>query len=802
MLCTFVLIIGFLGWLSYETLKNNTNYHLFPLGNRLNPNGSNNHQITPNKVVNLSQLLGQSDEYVESKNFVDWLYDSISAINLVLGVSYAHEYLRPHELLQSGNPSLRNDTICGQQLEWILTKLNENPDYMELKGKLGRELTGLLDAFGYQQSGFMTEGSKYWIGSADKCSKLSLNLGQIKTHHCYANFKFNSWTKPDVHYTQTELHIGFCIPRTCDTMSFSSHITKFERLSKYHLSNSLKKGLKINSLFCIPDEESPIRQLSIGGLVYLGLVGFWLALVVLATLINELNLTQISLFVLGPKGSTLLDSLNLRKSIKTLKSAAPYADDKIIRVDLRILDFIRIIMIVLIVQLHCGLLSTFLTTKFLPIALIIKSKFALIFLSCGLFIDTFMVIFGMLLSYKLLCRFKPNQIIKPPVWLMVNLNIALRVCPIFVLTYWFNALIMPQLGSGPLWDYGVDNSTTSGMCKIANWWQSIPHVSNVGKYPLPACNSPGWFLGAYTQIALLMPLLIYMLAEYKHEISRILLVIFVASISCVNVGIKMYQQQVISADALADYGGFLVVLIEKYEASGYMDTLSRFGTVTIGALLGYYLYKYEIGHLDTIPKWLASKRSNIILVTLHLIIFFSPLIGNIIAKVLSHRTQITMIQFAAINGFVMLIWPTINCLLLFNVATTIRNNSLLKFMNHPLWHTFNKLGLCLFLVHMGVANYILTFDEDTLPSPTYANIGRICLQVTFVSLILALLVYILFEAPLLNIITCLFTHSPITDKSKSLHTSGNKSIESSGQNNIEYSDKNHNVLDVQQQQVV
>lgn len=743
---------------------------MFPIGNRLN----RSNQIKLNEVINFTQLLGQPDDYIEQKNFIERLYDAVSGANILIGINRVREYLNPEDLAKSGQP-FKNDTLCGEQLDWILTKLDENPDYIALRGKLGFELTSLFDAFGYQESGFLTESSNTWVGSAERCSRVSLDYGRIKTHHCFGNFRFNSWTQPDVHHLQTELRIGLCVPRTCDTLSFANHKTKLERLGKHHLSDTLRRNLYLNSLFCIPDQESPIRQISTGGRVYLYIIGFWLAIIVSSTIITELNFGYMT-NLLGNKGSSLLESFSLRKSVRTLKLPAPYRDENI-RVDLRILDFIRIVMAILIIQLHSGLLCGLLSTRLLPIATIMKSDLVVFVLSFGLFIDTFLAIFGMLISYKLLCRFKPSHIVKPAIWIGVNLHIALRISPIFILVYWFNSLIMPHIGSGPLWDYAIDNSTMIGNCQNAAWWQSIPLTSTVG-LPAPACNPPGWFLGAYSQIALLMPLVIYLIASYKYEISRISLIVFIAIISSINNGFKMSRQDVVPMDVITKYGSYLVVIIEKYENSGYMDTLSRFGTVAIGALLGYYLYRYEVGHIDKVPKWISSRTTNIILLLSHLIVFSLPLLGNSISG--EKRPKLSAIQFGVLNGLFMFIWPTINCMLLFNVATTIRNNSMLKFMNHPFWHAFNKLGLTLYLIHMGVISYIITFDERLQPTTTYGDMWRTCLQVTFVSLVLALLIYILFEAPLMHLFTYLFTPSPDSDKEE--YKSGpnkGKTIESS-----------------------
>lgn len=757
-LWTGVLLAGTVLWLVYELSRKDDLYELMPIGPGLNKS----QKLTPNMLINYSRVFDQPKDYIESSSAVQRIHETIDSINLLMGLNFVHEYLYKTELEQSALPIV-NQTQCGLQVDWILRRLEQNPDYINLEGKLGQELTSLMDSFGHQETGFFTQGANQWVGSAELCSRVSLDEGRVRTRHCFGNYRFKLWPKGNAAHIVTVLRIGLCLPETCDTSSSQHHKSKIEQLGKHQLSDTLKQSLYLESLYCIPDERSPLRQISTGGKVYLILVAIWIAFLLGNTLVCELilrpkfnhnNLNTLRI----PK---LLEALTLRGSLKALNTTG-WKHKEASRVDLRILDFIRVMMALAIIQVHCLLFCCFLAAARRPITDLSRSPLSLIILSSGRFVDTFLTIFGIIVSYSSLNSVKPNQLMKLKFWLYMNVNIALRISPIYVIIYMFNALIFRFIHSGPLWDYGIDHTSLSGGCKLAHWWQSIPLFTTVGKYPAPLCNSAGWFLGAYSQIALIAPLIIYLMASYRSYLNRIGLTFAIVLISCSNVGLKFYRQQVIPIEAISDHGGFLAGFVEKYESTGFFDTLSHLGSVTIGILCGYYLHKYESGKIDKFPAWAVGSSTNLILILIHIIIVILPLFAGLKDK--KNRDSLTVTQFSIANSTLMAIWPVINAWLILIATTTYKHNTLIKMFKHPFWHSFNKIGFALYLVHMSIVNYILLADEKSTSNATYFDLFRVGCQVTFVSILVALLVYLFFEAPIEQIRHFVFKSKRITEK--------------------------------------
>lgn len=86
---------------------------------------------------------------------------------------------------------------------------------------------------------------------------------------------------------RTAIRIGICLPEACDTLSLEQYKSSIEVLAKFELPEVWKESLNFDSMLCLPDEMSSIRRIPLSGRIYLCVVGLWLALVLVASVLYE-----------------------------------------------------------------------------------------------------------------------------------------------------------------------------------------------------------------------------------------------------------------------------------------------------------------------------------------------------------------------------------------------------------------------------------------------------------------------------------------------------------------------------------
>lgn len=729
----------------------------------------------PSDFLDMKNSILQPPEYINSTNAQERLYDLIYNLDFENPFVISSRYTTQQDLVRSGWP-VANEKKCGKQVDWILNKLNTHKNYTFLKGRLGYELSTLMDTYGRPESG-LYGGSIYWMGSYDRCMKLTLDGGSIKTRYCIARMRPKWWPKNEVMSAPISIKIGFCIPETCDTQSFQQFNSTIETLVKFELPEPYKDGLNMESMFCLPDERSPVRRLPLSGWIYIQVVGFWLTIVLAATTIhvlhyNKKNLNRISLELNKEQQLNKLESgldncnnktsglweqivsaLSLRTSIKEFKSNAfriKYHEGERVRVHLGCLDFLKVLMSLTIILAHSSYLAMIYMRSLSMKVDLCTGELARMSLSISRCVETYFVFFGVLTTYSLMRKCNIKQLSSPITWLAVNIGICLKIVPLFMIVYWYSRSVSPYTGAGPWWDYGVDKYSLKGVCMRDPWWKSIPYFGSSGRPPVPTCNPPSWFIVSYSQISLLLPLITYILCKLPRNVYRYLLVITLTSISALSVGIRMYRQTSFKEEAFTLYGAFLTSLLEKFESTGHMLTLARLGSVTVCCLVGYLLRKYELGEIDQWPKWLRSKITIILTAIAHLVIIFLPIIGH--RFYLKTGKLITTEQFVGFNALLMTLYPILNSIMILNFTTVNNHRVLIRFCSHAFWHAFNKLGLLIYLVHWEIVFIGLTNFEQ---APSYGFVTDVMKSWSFgifVSIVVAFTIHIVIEQPFTRIV--------------------------------------------------
>lgn len=773
-----------------------------------------NKTIKPSELLDLGKVINITDEYINSTNAQERLHDLIYTMNFESPFLIDYNYTNLEDLKNSGHPGI-DKKKCKDDLDWIVKMFEKNENYTQIKGRIGYELTNLMDSFGKPESGSYA-GVTTWVGSYKNCLKVTLNNNSIKTRYCIGRMKFNNWPSNERIIPKTSIRMGLCLPETCTTSSFKRPQTAkmIEKLSKLDLPIKYSEALQLDSIYCLPDERSPIRRLPTGGYIYIGVVSGWMLIILSATVIHEylirnhprrksmpneinkvknlvnsnfvnkgsqlqlsVNSTSIDISDISNNTSEcssdcgsnsnvdyknddtqaniggaiindILLALSLRATINDFKTDSfkvKHNRHNKVRVHLGSLDFFKVVFAISIVLAHSGYLSSIYSRSLSNRIDTNIDPLGKLTLSLAKFVDTFFVFFGILTTYTMLKKFNSKELGNPFTWLFVNIGIFLRIAPLFMLVYWYSKLISPYTGSGPWWDYGTDKYSMKGVCMSEPWWKSIPYFGSLGLPSVPACNLPSWFIVSYSQISLLLPTITYLLHSLPNFFAKITLVIFLICASAFNIGARLYMQTTIREEGFTIYGGFLSDLLEKFESTGHISTLGRIGSVSVGCFVGYLLHSYEEKRIPKWPSWLKSTKVCLLTFLAHVAIGFLPLIGHYMYKYNGRLVKLN--EFVGFNVLLIIIWPILNAIFFINITTVNNHSIIIRFLRHSFWHVFNRLGLCIFLVHWEVIFIGITSYEQ---APGYLFITDVMKTWAFglyISIILAFIIHIFIESP-------------------------------------------------------
>lgn len=802
--CIVTLCIGVSYWLYADLDRGSMNYEMHK--------SLFNEQTRTFKpardVMNLTEILLTPDNYINRTNSLERLNHLIQAMNFETPYIFDQHYSKESSIKLAQGPNV-NQTKCGQHLSWLLAQLkltsqiNNNHDFEFLAGKRGLQLTTLVDTFGKPDSGFFS-GNTFWPGSYKLCTNLEITFDieneneQVGMHYCIARYRHKAWANiRDASYPEARIRLGVCLPETCDTNSYANFKHQIDALAKLEMSQHFRDSLELNSLTCLPDERSEMRKIPLSGLIHLTILITWISMIIVITLIYELYIrpkhlklkqqldrsedkgftfeqfnanklnhnnnnnnvilttttTSRKLDITGSWWLELFEGLSVRHSLKSFKFDAfkvhHYRGERV-RVNLSPLDSIKITMALLVILGHSALICIIYARSFrfkIDMSIGNAGNMAMSTIRC---VDTYFVFFGVLTTYTLLRKFRPNQLANPLLWLAINLGVFLRVGPIFLLTYWFSRSISPYLSSGPWWDYGFDEMSMKAICMREPWWKSIPYFGNMGIPSVPTCLLPGWFIVCYIQLSLIIPMITYILINLSNNLKRTMLIAFLSVISSAALAIRAHKQTAIVPEGISLFGGMAFNLMEKYEPTGYLTSLGRLGSVAVGCFIGFLLHNYDRGSITKWPKWLTSNLT-ILATTLSIIaIIIMPLIGHRIYLATGKLASLNIV--VASSSLTALVFPVLIGILLLLLTTTKNCNVIVRFLGHTFWHIFNRLGLLIFLIHWEILLYGATSFESAPSYGFITDVMKLWAFGSFWSILIAFVLYITIEAPLAKLL--------------------------------------------------
>lgn len=214
-----------------------------------------------------------------------------------------------------------NQETCAAQLDFIYEEtLKLFRDYNSFTQSKRLDLIDFIDSYGSAPSEQLMMANSFWLGSFDQCRQaridqtpdgvdttqapLLLPNGKqrrssaaprpvIRGRYCVAHLRLPSWSRAKqadkVSLGSESIKLGVCLPRSCNSISMLRHATRIEALIRLaRLQQVPYSSTRLVQLYCLPDENSPLRQFSPSAKLFIGIVSCWLLVVIYASFKYEL----------------------------------------------------------------------------------------------------------------------------------------------------------------------------------------------------------------------------------------------------------------------------------------------------------------------------------------------------------------------------------------------------------------------------------------------------------------------------------------------------------------------------------
>lgn len=180
-------------------------------------------------------------------------------------------YDSPEEKKLASSPRA-NQTLCGQQLDYMLTVANHGDTHISRGSNLN--LMRILDTFGRPEVSTF-ESQLIWLGNYPQCmsSRLLIPIQDrqqdkqanthehVAMHYCFGHFRYPEWPNSSFYYRNLIIKTGLCLPDTCDSFSYDYHRDKIVKLALLNFGER-HEGLYMSEMYCLPHHQSKLLEMS------------------------------------------------------------------------------------------------------------------------------------------------------------------------------------------------------------------------------------------------------------------------------------------------------------------------------------------------------------------------------------------------------------------------------------------------------------------------------------------------------------------------------------------------------------
>ncbi|XP_075234133.1 nose resistant to fluoxetine protein 6-like [Lycorma delicatula] len=466
----------------------------------------------------------------------------------------------------------------------------------------------MLDSSTLSPSGILS-GDNYQLGHFDQCLDIRVNLDSENSNGDLINGKYclpkiiinpsynalphyysddfvkqpyslhydpllSSWTKMKVTVDLSKkqrnlIYWAVCVPSSCTVDEIK--ISLKERIIPILAKKGIVATVELDKKYCHIKTPLTFTNNSITLMLF---ILFMIVLVVNFSVIDILFYRNSKWEKLEKKGkfTLVMLSFSIYETFSNLKKPDSF-------VDLSIINGMRTYTTLLVMLGHRFMFtygSPFHNPEFLEHRY--RSFDEIIVLNGFLIVDTFFVISGFLTCYLILNDLKTNTFNL----LIIYLHRLLRLTPSYAIVIAIYAYILPLLGDGPLWSVKV--GLEAERCQN-NWWMNILFINNYGNADI--CMFQSWFLTCDMHFFLFGPILAYLL--HKRPKLGIVITLMLLLISIIIPFLVIYTNNL---DGVLKLYMSVVEdpMTNGYVKNIYIKTHNRAGPYIVGILAGYLYY--------------------------------------------------------------------------------------------------------------------------------------------------------------------------------------------------------------------
>lgn len=613
----------------------------------------------------------------------------------------------------------------------------------------------------------------------------------LPTRYCMAGLRWPQWPNSTFYRRALNFRTAVCLPETCDSNSLAIHGNKIKKLLDFKTSEYMS-GFYIESLYCLPDEKSKLRNPFnyTSTTLFIAFNVVWLSLTLLATVV-KIYATKKRKLAKGKSSSSdipnqersrwllYLDSWCLIKNLRDFLAAkrgrmeetaadTTNTNNQCNKVDLDPLEGYKVISSMCVITSHACIVYMGHTWNLSETdRLVARSYLAMIHTVCPSVVDNFFVITGIVMGRVL---FKtPAKVLTTAVfWIQFILYRYLRIVPLFLLIHWFLKSTFRFIGSGPFWDYGTSHSAWSKMCSDESYWDVILPSVNF-KSPASTCNGTGWYLANDIQFSLITP--IFILFYLKKPFLGHLVTLGTAILVAAN-HIRYYFNLAMDPRGALESSILTLSVVTDDATSGYVNPQYRCVSFLLGLAASRVLVDYELGVIKKWPKWFVRCGKTYLYSTMYLLAF-APYINTL----LPYENKPLIKVLAAVFSGTLHGLTSVAAVFFTLFLCTGHLPSLARLYSKPTFRPLANVSLSTLLVHIP----LLFYRSQTLTNLAEASFYQFIIM-NFIwiveSFLLAIVVHVLYEIPLrrflMKFIIYLFS-GPNNTKSSAPRNATNKS---------------------------
>lgn len=596
-------------------------------------------------------------------------------------------------------------------------------------------------------------GNVYQMGDWDEC--ITIN-GPYKTQYCLATLSAEV-PEPDpprdplsLQYSPFEsvlnkiykteeislksrhaVHMGLCVPASCSSKDLEDSLNEYLLNTQHPLTNkNVTYSAKVQQEMCQTEADGTVFDSWDIGFCFVSLV--IILLVLLSTIYDYCQPEEITK---KPNEKALYNRLGLVFSIRKNFMDLSKAEES--NSALSILYGMKTISIIVIIMDHR--FGTFLTGPIINYDYIeqqYRSHHAAFLFHGDLFVDSFFVLSGLLVTYMLLVQFD-KRVVNP---LFIIFLRYIRLTPLYAFVIFYYASVLNHIGAGPLWKSII--GAESADCR-ANWWTSLLYISNYVN-DKHMCMTHSWYLPCDFHYFIMGVFVILVLNKHKRVGLAILTFLFVLSIVIPFVLTVIYLRP-----ALLQF--YPPALKEPKTHPDfrltYTKTHTRAVSYIIGMFAGYIYYRLK----DT-PKNLSRFSSHALTAGSLLVIFVSIATGSVFYNRYHEYNAIEAGVYASLHRVA---WSAGTVGLLFSAsyghATIIKS-----VLSWSPWVPLGKLVYGAYLIHMSF-QFRSVANTATPKYLTYFDVMCLALGDIVLAFMSALCLHLAIEAPIRKIFKELLT---------------------------------------------